>query len=469
DKNVPSVAMERFKRSQDPYFCCNENSDKVISNVDPAYLQKWLQTKRTQNGGGNSFNGIIKSKSRYYFADTLLVETYNQFNRAIKNNNIIGNKSAEEFYQQLNNKYPGNPYTLDAKSSLTVKYIDFAQAKVDRYLSCSNDLSAKQKQENTEAATRLEKAINYVREDDADFANSLRGRLFLLKASGNNVSSALSFQSAYSALSIDPNGAYIQNKLALLHLENNNKDSALYYADKAVRTAPNWRCALNTLALVQNSANKNPDNKNVKKNSPFRKVSFGGTIGGGLNQSNPTYSGNGNSGYVDVRSNTSSVFDLGIITQINIGGNIFIRPSATVSFESNDIDFIRRGITGQPDIVETIGIKNTSANIELPLIIRFSSKNIAPYIMLGPSFSYRVGNNGSTSDILLIKKSLFSGNGGIGVDIGLGNSGLALSPELKYTAGFSDIKDSSGSSAYSLALSSLKKNTFSFNLYLRKR
>lgn len=469
DKNVPSVAKERFKRSQDPYFCCNENTDKVISNVDPIYLQKWLQTKRAQNGGVNSFNGISKKYYGEHYADTLLVETYNQFNRAVKNNNITGTKSAEEYYQQLVTKFPGNPYTLDAKSSLTVKYIDFAQAKVDRYLRCGDDLSVKEKQENTEAATRLEKAIDYVREDDADFANSLRGRLYLLKAAGNNSTAEISFQSAYSALSIDPNGAYIQNNLALLHIENNNKDSALFYADKAVRTAPNWRCALNTLALVQYAVNKTSATKNEKKNSPFRKISFGGTIGGGLNQSNPTYSGNANSGYVDVRSNTAPVFDLGIISQINIGGNIFIRPSATVSFESTDIDFIRRGVTGQPDITETIGYKNTSAKIELPFIIRFSAKNIAPYIMLGPSFSYQVGQNGTTADILPIKKSLFSGNGGIGVDIGLGKSGLALSPEIKYSVGFTDIKDENGSSSYAMALSSLKKNTFSFNLYLRKR
>ncbi|MBK6990924.1 MAG: hypothetical protein IPH34_03455 [Chitinophagaceae bacterium] len=72
-------------------------------------------------------------------------------------------------------------------------------------------------------------------------------------------------------------------------------------------------------------------------------------------------------------------------------------------------------------------------------------------------------------ELLPIKKSLFSGNGGIGVDFGLGNSGLSLSPELKYTAGFSDTKDPAATTSYNLALSSLKKNTFSFNLYLRKR
>lgn len=468
DKNVPSVAEQRFKRKQEPYFCCNENSDKVISNVDPAYLQRWLETKRLQNrGGGNSFNGELKINTPGVFADTLLVETYNQFNRAIKNNNITGSKSAEDYYQQLATKFPGSPYTLDAKSSLTVKYIDFAQTKVNRYLSCGDDLSAKQKQENTEAATRLEKAINYVREDDEDFANSLRGRLFLLKASGNNPSTDISFQSAYTALSIDPNGAYIQNKLALLHLENNNKDSALFYADKAVKTAPNWKCALTTLALIQNTANNSKPNTN--KNSPFRKVSFGGTIGGGVNQSNPTYSGNVNSGFINVRSNTATLFGLGIISQVNIGGNIFIRPSVSVSFESSDIDFVRRGPTGQPDIIETIELKGTSAIISLPLVIRFSSKNVAPYIMLGPSFSYEVSQDNTTADILPVKKSIFSGNGGIGIDIGLGNSGLSISPELKYTAGFSDIKDPNAASSYAAALSGLKKNSFSFNLYLRKR
>ncbi len=118
-------------------------------------------------------------------------------------------------------------------------------------------------------------------------------------------------------------------------------------------------------------------------------------------------------------SNTASVFDLGVISQINVGGNIFIRPSATISFENTDIDFIKRPGTGGPDIIETISLKRTVANIELPLVIRFSAKNIAPYIMLGPSFSYAVIQNASTADILPVKKSLFSGNGGIGLDIGL--------------------------------------------------
>ena len=126
----------------------------------------------------------------------------------------------------MNKKFPGNPYTLDAKSTLAVEYINTAQKKVDRYLSCGDDGSAKEKQANYEAALNLEKAIALVREDDADFASSLRNRMYFLKANGDfgkdgaNGDINTAFQNAYAALSIDRNGAYIQNKLAQLHLQN---------------------------------------------------------------------------------------------------------------------------------------------------------------------------------------------------------------------------------------------------------
>ncbi len=475
DKNVPFVAEQRFKRKQDPFFCCTESSEKVISTVDTAYLQKWLKTKRQQNrGGGNSFNGFLENNSNQQTADTALVETYNRFNAEVKANRL---NSAENYFLQLNKKFPGNPYTLDAKSTLAVEYINVAQAKVDTYLGCGDDGSAKEKQANYEAAVNLEKAITSVREDDQDFANSLLNRMYFLKASGDygkdgkNGDMTLAFQNAFAALKIDPNGAYIQNKLALLHLQNNNKDSALYYANKAVKTAPNWPCALTTLALVQKSTSSqtNEPKKVVKKTSPFRKASFGFTVGGGLSQSNPTYSGNANSGFIGVASNSAPTFDLGFIYQINIGGNIFIRPEVTASFENTTVDFQIRPATGGGFVSEPVDVKGTAVKVSLPVIIRFSSKNIAPYISLGASFSYLVSQNSASAEKLPINKSLFIGDGGLGVDIGLGKSGFAISPELKYSAGFSDMKDNAATTFYAMALSSLKKYTFSLNVYLRKR
>ncbi len=479
DKNVPSVAQLRFKRKQDPFFCCNENTEKIISNVNAAYLQKWLQTKKQQTRGrGNSFSGTIERPAKFATADTVLIETYNLFYKAVKSNNITGKSSAEEYFGQLNKKYPGNPYTLDAKSTLAVEYINVAQRKVDRYLGCGDDGSAKEKQENYEAAIDLEKAIAIVREDDDDFANSLKNRMYLLKASGDygsggkNGDMAIAFQNAYAALAIDRDGAYIQNKLAQLHLTNNQKDSALFYANKATKIAPKWLCGLTTLALIQKALSndgKKPDDKKNQTKKPLKKTGFGYTVGGGLNQSKPTYSGNANTGFIGVDANTAPTFNLGFIYQVNFGNTISIRPSATVSFENTDIDFQKRPPTGGQTVIETVSVKGAAVNVALPLIIRLSSKNIAPYISLGPSFSYLVSQNSASSELLPVKKSLAIGNGGLGVDINLLKSGIIISPELKYSAGLSDIKDGAATSNYAAAVSTLKKNAFTLSVSLRKR
>ena len=463
DKNVPSVAQQRFKKKQQPYFCCDANSENVISQVDAAYLQKWMQQKK-QNRAGDSFEGMLNNAFDFYGADTTLQETYNLFYKAIRKKNLTGNASAEYYYQQLDKKYKGNPYTLDAQSTLAVEIINDAQQRVNRYLDCSDEPSAKEKKENYEAGQRLEKAINLVRQDDPDFANALLGRMYLLKSSSDD----MAFQNAYAALKIDPNGAYIQNKLALLHLANNKTDSALYYADKATKTAPKWTCALTTLALVQKAISKKP-NDTKKNNTPLRKASFGFTAGGGLSQSNPAFSGNVNTGFVGVDAATTPGGNLGIIYQVNLGGSISIRPSATVSFGNTDIDFQRRNVTGGPITTETISVKSSSINVSLPLIIRLGNKNVAPYIALGPSFSYMLNGAASADEILPVKKSLFLGDGGLGVDINLLKSGIILSPELKYSAGLSEWRDDAGTSNYASALSSLKKNGFTLSLYLRKR
>lgn len=472
NKNVPSIAQQRFRRKQDPYFCCNENSDKIISNVDTAYLRKWLQKKKqeTRRGGGNSFSGFTDKQFRLFEADTLLTETYERFNRAVENKNITGNSSAEEFFQQLNTKFPGNPYTLDAKSTLAVEYINEAQARVDRYLICGDDASDRIKRENTAAADHLEKAIAMVREDDADFANSLLGRMYLLRAGGNNTDVQTSLRSAYGALAIDPNGAYIQHKLAQLHLSNKNNDSALYYADKAVKTAPNWACALTTLALVRNAANKPTENNNNKPQSkkPVRKSSFGGVTGAGLSQLTPTFSADGQSTITGVNPRDILKADLGIIYQIGLSSNISIRPSTVVSMEGGELIYERRPPTGGQVFRDTVSLKNTSVTVALPVIIHLSNKKIAPYISLGPSFTYMISQEEETSTIVPVKKSVLLGDAAFGVDIGLGKSRLMISPELRYTQGFNNLKGD-GNGEFSRTISSLKKRGITFSIYLRGR
>ncbi len=469
EKNVPAVAQQRFNRKQEPVFCCNEYSDKVISNVDPVYLQKWLRD-RNRRGGGNSFTGFSESDYKRFAADTALVETYNRFNRAVRSNNLTGSSSAEDYYRQLEKKYPGNPYTLDARSTLTDEFIQDAQNKINQYLSCVSINSAKEKQEYAAAGSRLEKAITLLEQDDPEIAADLRGRMFLLKSSGDFSNPAEALTYAHAARRIDPNKAYILNWLSRLHLQNNRADSAVFYADLAAKVAPKWPCALTTLALAQQAINNKPADpkKTARNNMPLRKTSFGFTLGGGLNRSNPRYSGNVNTGFVGVASTTAPTGLLGIIYQVNFGNTISIRPATTVSFGSTDIDFERRGTSGNP-IFETVSVKGAAVNVDLPLIIRLSSKTIAPYIALGPSFSYLFSQNAESRELLPVKKSMMLAHAGIGVDIGLLKSGLCLSPELRYATGVSDMREDPAATPYAEALTDLKKNSFTLSLYLRKR
>lgn len=471
DKNVPAVALQQFKRQQDPFFCCNEYNDKVISNVDPAYLQKWLKEKTKKRGGTNSFEGFSEADYRRFAADTALVETYNRFNRAIKASNLTGDGSAEDYYRQLEKKFPNNPYTLDAKSTLEEVFINDAQKKINDYLNCGILSTVKEKLEHAAAGNRLEKAIALLRQDDPDYANSLRGRMYLLKASGDYGNSMEAFNYAYAAKAIDPNGAYILNWLSRLHLANNRPDSAAYYADKATKAAPKWLCALTTLGLAKKAIDNKPDvtPPTVKKPAAKCRPAFGFTLGGGINRSNPAYSGNANTGFTGVAANTAPTGNLGFIYQLCLGKTISIRPTVTASFENTDIDFQRRPVTGGPVTTETIAVKGTAVNVALPLLIKLSSGNTIPYLTLGPSFNYLFSQSGTGADQLPVKKSLFLGDAGIGVEIGVGKTGFAIAPELKYSAGLSDLKDNAATTAYAAALSSLKKNTFSLSLYLRKR
>ena len=478
DNHVPSAALQRFNQSQDPYFCCNENNETIISIVDTAYLRKWLKIKKQQNKGpGNFFPGLAGNRVHFTPIDTALIETYNRFNKAIAENNFTGNTSAEYYYELMNKKYSGSPYTLDARSTLAVEFINLAQNKVNQYLGCQDDITALQKQELYETGARLEKAIHLMREDDPDFANSLLGRMYLLKASGDfgkggkNGNMSIAFQHAYGALAIDPNGAYIQNKLALLHLKNNRTDSALYYASKATRSAPKWVCAFSTLALVQNELTKNPatnpaDTTKKTKNTTTRKIQFGGLAGGGISKLAVTTRPSGSNDTIRATGVEGNVkYDVGFITQISIGKRIDLRPSVLASIERSDVTYERRGAAGS-FITEKIPVKTTSVSIPVPFIYRLPGKNVSPFISAGPTFSLLMQKTDVNSAKLAIRPFDISGDAGFGVDISFQKSHSIISPELKYSRSLTDINDKQNT-GYSNVISKLNRQTFTFSIYLR--
>lgn len=287
EKNVPSVAKERFKRKQDPYFCCSENSSKVVSIVDPEYLKKWQELKIQQSKAGNSFIPGKGKKYNFSLADTLLIESYNLFNSAVKDSRLTGLNSAEYYYDLMAKKFPDNSYTIDAQSTLAVEFINFAQNKINLYLDCKDAVSIQKlraqidvdektdeistsfdrmekvaRQESYEVGQMLERAISFIMPDDPAFAKSLQGRMYFFKARGffgfgkRQVDIKQAFEYAYSANVSEKNAAYVMHTLSSLHLENNRMDSTIYYAYKAIETAPKWRYPYVTLAFAYKTLSK---------------------------------------------------------------------------------------------------------------------------------------------------------------------------------------------------------------------
>ena len=296
DKYVPSIAEQRYKREQDPFFCCVENDSKVISIVDTAYMRKWLiDNKLKPRSGGNSFFSNEKQvryktqprKVNVQHLDSSLIETYNLFNRAVKESRLVGDSSAEYYYDELEKKYPGNSYTIDAQQTLSVEFINFAQTKINLYLQCKDVASIQKirsqidageksdeisvsldrmervaREEFFEVGKMLEKAIALITPDDPDFAKSLLGRMYFFKAFGyfgkerRLMDIKQAFQYAYTAYAADKKAAYILNTLASLHLDNNRMDSAIYYSRLAIAAAPQWRYPYVNLAYAYKSLNK---------------------------------------------------------------------------------------------------------------------------------------------------------------------------------------------------------------------
>ncbi len=125
---------------------------------------------------------------------------------------------------------------------------------------------------------------------------------------------------------------------------------------------------------------------NTTNKKPLKKNSFGVVAGSGVSQLNPTYTDAGNTNIIGVNPKDIIKLDLGIIYQVGISKNISIRPSTLVTMEGGELVYERRTVTGGQIILDPVKLKNTSVTVALPMLIRFSDKNIAPFISLGPSF-----------------------------------------------------------------------------------
>jgi hypothetical protein len=426
NRHVPAIAQQRFRRRQEPFFCCNENSEKVIGRVNTNYYRQW---RATHKGPGNSFEGDLNF-DKPAPADTLLEQTYQRFNAAVRNNRLTGNNSAEEYFSMLQAKFPGSGHTLDARSTLAVEFAGVAQQMVDDFIGC-NLLAGNRRAQYDRTAEGLEKAIRFFREDDADFANSLLGRLFLLRALGNgDISSRMT--NARQALAFDK-GAYAHYALAKLHDENGASDSARWHAERAAGIAPNWPCALQLLNLVKKDPS--PSNNNAKPRPP--RPRFGIVVAGGMSEPDMQISPDRDPVIISIDPGSRGIFEAGLLMEIPLGTNFSIRPVALVSFTNGDIVYQRRPQTGGPIFTESVSTKYTAVNVPIGFVYYFGSRATRPYLSLAPTPSFNIGGN-PTAD--RFRKFSMLGEGSAGVQIRAAGGRLLISPELRYSRAVTDQK-----------------------------
>lgn len=272
---VPAMAIQKYKRKQDPFICCDEVGQRPIAFVDSAFLQTWEKGKNLfASNEAEDVNNIVRNARGRgaLMVDSSVAFIYNQFNQAIKKLNLLGDSSANYFYEKLNKLYPDNVLTIDARQTLAAEFINFAQRKINLYLSGKDaagiqqirtQLDESQRNEEIEAgidrlqyiagldfgnvATMLEKAIVLVDPEDFDLVKNLRSKLLFFRARSffDTKNRASNIQEArdliYQAYAIDSNASYILQTIASLQIQLRKPDSAIYYSLKAIKRAPKWR------------------------------------------------------------------------------------------------------------------------------------------------------------------------------------------------------------------------------------
>lgn len=275
--NVPIIAQEKYKRKQDPYFCCAEFEQKNIAIVDSSFLRKWTAVKAMKDISGSEMDAVTRGiklrGNNSDLTDTSFLVTYHLFNKAVREMKLVGGNSSAEFYlSQLSSVDSANILTREAKATLAAELINYAQTKINLYLQGKDAAAVQQmrsqlddeensdeinmtldrmekiaKQDFTLTGVMLEKALRLLDIQDSMITKALAAKVFFFKAHGffdkgnktMDYIQALKF--AHLANTFDRNAAYTLNTIASLYIQKHQFDSAVFYATKAIFEAPKWR------------------------------------------------------------------------------------------------------------------------------------------------------------------------------------------------------------------------------------
>ncbi|HEY4874476.1 MAG TPA: tetratricopeptide repeat protein [Puia sp.] len=284
---VSRKARIDFKTTQIPYYCCAEKDLSTISNVDPSTYTAWENSKKAQQMSADqnlfAFNtptqghkGVMRTSD----VDTSQIRIYNELIKAMNKENLVGDSSAETFYNILEKNWPGSVVTEDAKFSLAAKYINFCQQKINLFLSGKGLVHIiymekeinKEKNENSNAVvtetgeeikklktlvttgfdvaeTMMEKAVEMLK-NEPELMNPILPKLDFLKTMSayGDKNSKLNdvLQYCRKAIASDSTSACGYQLMGWIYQDMQN-DSCAYYFNKAAAIAPKWAYPMNGL------------------------------------------------------------------------------------------------------------------------------------------------------------------------------------------------------------------------------
>ena len=163
----------------------------------------------------------------------------------------------------------------------------------------------------------------------------------------------------------------------------------------------------------------------------------------------------------NVSSIPSPGFNVGIICDLKLFNNLNMRLIPSLTFTQRDISFTMM----ENNLTLTKSVENS--NLDVPILFKYRSvryKNMRPYFLLGPRFTYDMGSKKEVDDINLFKLDDidYGLEFGFGIDIYLPY--FKLAPEIKYFYGFNNMLQSNNVEIITSNLEALYSRTILFSL-----
>lgn len=291
---VKKKAKADFTTDQIPWSCCPDKDLSIVAKVDPQTYTAWEKSKELQklsaDQGLFAVNTVRPGEKGGDLGghDTSQINVYNRFVDALEEGKLVGDASAEALYKKMENDWPGNKLTEDAKYSLAAKYLNFCQQKINLFLSgkglihivsMEKELSKDQK-ENDKAGmsdldeqikrlktlvttgfdvadTMMQKAMILLRKDQ-ELVEIIRPKSYFLRTMAAYANKSRKPRElvdfCHELIESDPSSPSGYLLMGWIY-QDLQDDSCKYYFDKAAAMAPKWAYPVNGLGNYYISKN----------------------------------------------------------------------------------------------------------------------------------------------------------------------------------------------------------------------